>query len=444
MKNTKQTSRTDKSIFLGTLSRVPVVIVLLCAMAISAFAYFSFASTALVEDINAATYTMEVCDTATGEVIGGTYLCPQAENDLHTFTLTASGSASTGYCTVSIGEQQCTTVQIPPQQSITLSVQAKQGKEIVFTPSWGTSGACAAGEVDGLYGDGDTIVYNPFAGKTISIMGDSISTYTGWSDVHPITDESCRFRYGEAYYGPAGGDFHNTDMLVEDTWWHQAAQELGGEILMVNSGNSTGLLYASYPANADWQEYLQGMLAYKSRPYYLGKDGKDPDIIALYIGSNDVGKGVISEFGSIDQTDLTALIVENEDGTYTYAEPETVAESYCILLHKISVTYPDAEVYCFAVVPNAGGYLSTCNKRLSATYPFNEMIRGVADHYGATVVELLEAFELDPDGDGVVVQEDLDRFKSFYHEDPHPNAEGFDVITDCFVTTVRENSKYSE
>lgn len=149
------------------------------------------------------------------------------------------------------------------------------------------------------------------AGKYISILGDSISTYTGWSDAYPITDSDCVNRYGEAYYGPAGGDFHNTELLVSDTWWHQAATELGAEILMVNSGNSTGLLYASYPNNAEWEQYLQEMLAYKSRPDYLGRDGKMPDIIALYIGSNEVAKMKPKDYGSIDQVDFDTLITQN-------------------------------------------------------------------------------------------------------------------------------------
>lgn len=91
----------------------------------------------------------------------------------------------------------------------------------------------------------------PLSGKYISIIGDSISTYTGWSDIRPITSEDCTYRYGEAYYGPVGGDFHNTELLVDDTWWYQAAQELGAEILVSNAGNSTGLLYAAYPNNLE-------------------------------------------------------------------------------------------------------------------------------------------------------------------------------------------------
>lgn len=281
-------------------------------------------------------------------------------------------------------------------------------------------------------------------GTTISVMGDSISTYAGWSDSNPIADESSEYRYGEAYYGPAGEDYHNTDLLVTDTWWHQAAEELGGEILVSNAGNSTGLLYASYPYNEEWQQYLQDLLMYKSRASYLDTEEADPDIIALYIGSNDVAKVSAGRFGSIDEVDFETLITENADGSFSYAEPSTVAEAYCILLHKISVEYPSAETYCFTVLPNSGGDLDTCNKRLQATYPFNEMVKGVAAHFGATVVDLFSAFGLDADGDGSATQEELDAFKTYFNGDPHPNAAGFDVITECFVSAVLANSSYVE
>lgn len=281
----------------------------------------------------------------------------------------------------------------------------------------------------------------PLEGRTISVLGDSISTYMGWSDSCPITDPSCTNRIGEPYYGPVGSDCHSTDLLVTDTWWHKAATQLGAEILMSNAGNSTGLLHASYPANAGWDLYLKEMLAYKTRPYYLGADGKAPDIIALYIGSNDVAKCKVSEFGSVGAVNFDQLIQKNRNG-YTYAQPATVAEAYCILLHKISVTYPNAEVYCFTVVPNAGGKMANVTQRLAPCHPFNAMVRGVAAHYGAHVVELLEEFQLDPDCDGVITEEALASFQACYRNDPHPNPSGFDVIARAFVKAVKENSRY--
>lgn len=279
-------------------------------------------------------------------------------------------------------------------------------------------------------------------GTRISVMGDSISTYAGWSDVRPINGPECTYRYGEAYYGPKGGDYHNTDLLVTDTWWHQAASQLGGEILVSNAGNSTGLLCASYPANAAWDQYLKEMLAYKTRPYYMGIGKVHPDIIALYIGSNEVARATADQFGSVDDIDFSALIKKTGKNSYTYAEPTTVAESYCILLHKLQTTYPKAEIYCFTAVPNAGGYLSTVNKRLPSALAFNAVVKEVAAHYGAYVVDIFDEFGIDPDLDGKATQADFDAFHALFNNDPHPNAKGFDVITRRFVSTILENSHF--
>lgn len=283
----------------------------------------------------------------------------------------------------------------------------------------------------------------PLAGKKISIMGDSISTYTGWSDVKPITDASCANRYGEAYYGPTGGDFHNTDLKVTDTWWHQAATELGLEVLVNSSGNSTGVFHADYPLNAAWDQYLKDMLAWKSRPYHLGADGEMPDIVALYIGSNEAGRCAVDEMGSIDDVNPDAIIQKHADGSFTYATPANVAEAYCIMLHKVKTTYPNAEIYCFAVVPNAGSNATVqenaVNNRMPQVIAFNEMVKGVAEYFDAIVVDLFEAFDLKE----TLTRSEFQKFNSYFNNDPHPNALGFDVISECFVSAVRNNSKYT-
>ena len=284
----------------------------------------------------------------------------------------------------------------------------------------------------------------PLAGKTISFMGDSITTYAGWSDSRPITSPEYANRYGEAYYGPVGGDYHNTELLVSDTWWHQAATELGAEVLMVNSGNSTGVLHASYPSDPDWDQYLKDMLAYKTRPLYMGMGDIKPDIIALYIGSSDVARVSISGFGSINDVDMQTLITQNSDGSFTHKTPGTVAEAYAILFYKLKALYPDAEIYLITVVPNSGGTMDTCKKRLAQAHPFNDMLKGVADYFDAHLVDTLDEFALDPDKDGVPTEEALAEFKSCFNGDPHPNAKGFDVITRRFVKTVLETYPFEK
>lgn len=135
MKKPNHSAAAQRSVSLRAMTRVPVVILLLCAMAITAFAYYSFASTAVVENILAADYTLEICGQGNGDPDNGMYVCPDGE--MNSFALTASGTASTGYCTVTVGENVYITAQIAPGETIVLSIRAEEGTAIRFDPSWG-------------------------------------------------------------------------------------------------------------------------------------------------------------------------------------------------------------------------------------------------------------------------------------------------------------------
>ena len=112
------------------------------------------------------------------------------------------------------------------------------------------------------------------------------------------------------------------------------------------------------------------------------------------------------------------------------------------MLHKVKVAYPEAEVYCFTVLPNFLNEMTMSSIQLSTTYAFNDMIKAVAEHYDGIIVDLFERFALDSDKDGIVVQEELDAFQSYFGEDSYPNALGFDLISESFVDTIVKNSKY--
>ena len=70
-------------------------------------------------------------------------------------------------------------------------------------------------------------------------------------------------------------------------------------------------------------------------------------------------------------------------------------------------------------------------------------MENIADHYGVYTVDLLAQFNLDPDGDGAETQEAFEEFNRYYNNDPHPNAQGFDMITERFVSSLLENSRYN-
>ena len=99
---------------------------------------------------------------------------------MHSFILTASGTG-TGYVVIKIGEKEYTTAQIDADNSITVKIKARQNTEIEFETHMGESEQFTDGNIETLTEDGETIFYT-FAGLKISTMGDSISTYTGWSD----------------------------------------------------------------------------------------------------------------------------------------------------------------------------------------------------------------------------------------------------------------------
>ena len=281
----------------------------------------------------------------------------------------------------------------------------------------------------------------PLTGRTISIMGDSISTYFGVSDAEPITDEGVEHRIGEPYYGPVGEDVHCTDYQLEDMWWYQAAEETGAEILMVNSGNSTGVYIANYPADEDWDAYLKDMRGYLTRPNHLGKDGKSPDIIALYLGSAEAGGLAVSQYGSVAEVDFDTLITKSADG-YSYAEPTNLAEAYCIMMHKIMANYPQAEIYCFKVIPNSGGTNETGMTRMERVNAFNELVDEVAAYFKVLTVDLPAEFNIDSDGDGTISESEWNTYKEFFFEGPHPTDIGFDKITKAFLDQVYAKSRY--
>lgn len=70
-------------------------------------------------------------------------------------------------------------------------------------------------------------------------MGDSISTYMGFSDTYPITSEDCTYRYGESYYGEEGDDVHNNQYSIEDTLIVKAKKDSGDNLALkiVNEDN---------------------------------------------------------------------------------------------------------------------------------------------------------------------------------------------------------------
>ena len=130
------------------------------------FALFNSETSTNNSSIASAYYTMTVTKDK-APLANGIYECSLESSvnaDMHTFVLTASGTASTGYCEIIVrdkgdvnGVSYCT-AQVKPNSSITLTVQAAPNTVIEFIPQWGTSSAYVNGS--GYYGDNGVIAHS--------------------------------------------------------------------------------------------------------------------------------------------------------------------------------------------------------------------------------------------------------------------------------------------
>lgn len=232
-------------------------------------------------------------------------------------------------------------------------------------------------------------------GKTVSILGDSISTFEGISNGVAATTSNSTIGNGSAHYGenPDGTPLRG-DVLLEDTWWYQAAEELGLRILVNNSWNGTCVYEARFGSEG----------AYANRCVELHDDtgdnaGEEPDLIFVMMGTND-----FTNFpDTLDQA----------------------AHFYGVMLQKMKDRYPKAEIYCLSLLPRRE------ENSLGVGQPteFNRDLKTVVEKEGCVWVDLTTT-EITPENQV---------FDKYFHDSNlHPNALGMDVITRCLVDRIIE------
>lgn len=147
----KYEKMTDK-VFKGRIGLSVLTMIVCCALfCATTFAWFNSLQNTTVSPIVAADYSLSV--EVNGQALDtNEYTCPLTTEDRHVFTITASGTATTGYCQITVDGQSYTTVSIPKGTSITLTIVASQGEEISFSAHWG-----AYSDEGTHYGDGAII-----------------------------------------------------------------------------------------------------------------------------------------------------------------------------------------------------------------------------------------------------------------------------------------------
>ncbi len=169
------------------------------------------------------------------------------------------------------------------------------------------------------------------AGKNISFIGDSISTFKGYSN-----DAGRNNTTGwNAVYYPATNVTN-----VNDTWWMRTANKAGLNLLVNNAWSGDKLV-------------SRGL--YRSTQLH-NNAGTNPDIIAVYFGINDFDTGI---------------------------SVENFRKYYKRMVANIATKYPDADIFLMNYVPNK------CNDRpVADMLAYNQIVADIAEQYGGTVVDL--------------------------------------------------------
>lgn len=137
----------------------------------------------------------------------------------------------------------------------------------------------------------------------VSILGDSISTYIGFNP------------RGYAVYYKDDKAYDNEINSVDDTWWKQVIDGLGGE-LCVNNSYSGSLVTGAFAPSACSAERCSNL-----------HDETAPDIILIYMGTNDRGF----------EMNLGENCPDDTMGFYG---------AYRTMLKRIKNNYPMAKIVC--------------------------------------------------------------------------------------------------
>lgn len=193
-------------------------------------------------------------------------------------------------------------------------------------------------------------------GKSISILGDSISTFRGY-----IPDKNRTY-------------FPNNFLDdVNNTWWMKLVNKVPS--FSLNTNNS----YAGSKMSPQEDQDAGGSGV--ERCEALDNGTTDPDIIIIYMGANDFVRNTPLSDNATEYVDTVP------DGV------DTFDEAYLNALDKITKKYPNAEIYC-CTLPFQNkliqGKLFIKNDLGLNIHQYNDAIRICARSFGAHVIELDE------------------------------------------------------
>lgn len=225
--------------------------------------------------------------------------------------------------------------------------------------------------------------------RSLSIMGDSISTYDGY------------LKEGYRHYYPAGTVNH-----VNKMWWKRAMNRCG---LTLNtnasySGSRVTNTHETYPSGVDRAKLLD--------------NGTKPDVIIIALGINDFLNGVT--LGDYDGKGNRPT--DNSIFTVAYAN----------MLSNVLNTYPSAKVYCCTLMPcqrkDDGNRLPEQNANGEYLVDWNKAIKTLCESFHVEVIDLACCGLTNYNGSTYFADNNSETLTFL-----HPNGRGQQVIGDMVI-----------
>ena len=212
---------------------------------------------------------------------------------------------------------------------------------------------------------------NKYFGKQFSVFGDSISTLDGFNPkgykVFYAADNCVKSGVAEA----------------KDTWWDKVIGFFGGELLVNNSWSGSRV------TKLKDKDQLFPSGCSDERTAALHINDVKPDVILVYLGTNDWANGIPTLEYWKNSGDY-----ENWLGTMLLPNEECFDVAYEQMLTKLRANYPNAEIWCCTLCET---YIS---KRPDFKFPhkyagthieeYNEIIRDIVRRNGCRLIDLYD------------------------------------------------------
>ena len=232
-------------------------------------------------------------------------------------------------------------------------------------------------------------------GTTLSIFGDSISTYENW------------IPYGYNNFYPESGDVKD----INDTWWIRMFDETGMKLCA--NASSAGCTCAGDSTDAENPQV--GCNDFRITDL-SDKNGTYPDIIIVFMGTNDL---------------LTNIPLGDNDGTVTVEEGfiDNFADAYSLMLDKLETYYPCSAIYCCTLlqVGDYGTdtpYVAFANSQGLTSKDYSRQISIIAENKGYPVIDLYQC--------GI----EIGNLHNMTSDGVHPNAEGMKYIAEAVTNKI--------